>query len=80
MATLFKVGSYRIVVYTNDHRPPQVHAVGGGHAGFEIGEVPGDVKLTECEGVSRRDLRRIAREIIERHDECVAGWSRHHGK
>jgi len=79
MATLFRVGSYRIVVYPNDHRPAHVHAVGEGHARFELGTNPDEVRLTEQDGVSMRDLRRIAREIMARHAECLAGWRRHHG-
>ncbi len=79
MATLFRVGSYRIVVYSNDHRPPHVHAVGEGHARFELGTAPDGVRLTEQVGVSARDLRRIACEIIARHEECLAGWRKHHG-
>jgi hypothetical protein len=80
MATLFRVGSYRIVVYSNDRRPPHVHAVGDGYARFDLGTTAGDVQLIEQDGVSVRDLRRIAAEIIARHAECLAGWRKLHGK
>ena len=79
MTTLFRVGSYRIVVYPNDHRPAHVHAVGDGHARFELGRGPDEVRLMEQEGVSSRDLRRVARAIIDRHAECLAGWRKYHG-
>jgi hypothetical protein len=80
MATLFRVGSYRIVVYSNDHRPPHVHAVGEGHAKFELGETPSDVRLTEQDGVPVRELRRIAAEVVARHGECVDAWRKIHGE
>jgi hypothetical protein len=79
MATLFRIGGYRIVVYSNDHPPSHVHAIGEGRARFELGGSPADVRLTEQIGVSVGDLRRIAREIIARHAECLACWSEHHG-
>lgn len=47
MATLFHVGSYRIVIYANDHSPPHVHAVGDGAAKFELGRTADDVRLVE---------------------------------
>jgi hypothetical protein len=79
LATLFRIGGYRIVVYSNDHRPPHVHVVGEGHARLELGKTADDVRLTEQDGVSPRDLRRIVREIIARHSECLAGWRKYHG-
>lgn len=79
MATLFLVGRIRIVVYSNDHPPPHVHAVSEGHVRFALGETPADVRLVECERMSRRELRLIAEAIIARHDECLAAWRSVHG-
>ncbi len=79
MATLFRIGSYRIVVYSNDHGPPHVHAVGEGHARFDLGQGPDAVCLMEQGGVSIRDLRRIAGAIVDRHAECISGWRKFHG-
>jgi hypothetical protein len=76
---LFLVGRVRIVVYSNDHPPPHVHAVGAGRARFELGEVPSDVRLVECDGMSTSELRRITEAIIARHGECLESWRRHHG-
>ena len=79
MPTLLLVGGYRIVVYPNDHGPAHLHVVGDGHAKFLIGSAPDDVRLFEQEGISARDLRRIAEAIIDRHRECLAGWRNYHG-
>ena len=79
MPALLLLGRYRIVVYPNDHGPPHVHVVGRGHAKFGIGHTPDAVYLLEQEGVSVRELRRIAKAIIDRHAECLAGWRKYHG-
>jgi hypothetical protein len=80
MPTLFRVGSYRVMVFLNDHRPPHVHAVGpDGRASFELGATPDDVALVESDGIRTKSLRQIAAAIIERHQECVENWGRHHG-
>jgi hypothetical protein len=80
MATLFRVGSYRIVLYSNDHRPAHVHAVGEGHARFLLGTSADGVQLIEQHGVPARELRRIAGAITLRHAECLAGWRKHHAE
>jgi Domain of unknown function (DUF4160) len=80
MPTLFRVGSYRVVVFLNDHRPPHVHVIGAvGRAKFELGATPNDVALVESNGIRATSLRRIAAEIIERHQACLENWKKHHG-
>ena len=79
MATLFRAGSYRIVVFSNDHSPPHVHAVGEGHAKFELGASAGDVRLTVVDGIPLRDLRRIAEAMATQHAECLVARERIHG-
>lgn len=79
MATIFRVGAFRVIVYSNDHAPAHVHAAGNGSAKFELGRGPDDVRLVEQRGVPVSDLRRIAKAIIERHAECLAEWRRIHG-
>lgn len=80
MPTLFRVGSYRVMVYLNDHSPAHVHAVGaGGHAKFALGATPDHVVLAEADGIPISSLRRIAAAIIDRHRECCEEWRKHHG-
>jgi hypothetical protein len=68
------------MLFLNDHSPPHVHVMGpDGRAKFALGTTPDDVLLVECEGVAAAMLRRIAAAIIERHDECLKTWERHHG-
>lgn len=80
MPTVFEVGAYRIVVYPNDHRPAHVHAVGpDGEGRFALGSAPGDVYLMDVDGIPRAELRKIAEQIIDRHQECLDKWREIHG-
>jgi hypothetical protein len=77
--TLFRVGSYRVMVFFNDHRPAHVHVTGpGGRAKFALGATPNDVALVESDGIRAASLRQIAAAIIERHQECLENWKKHH--
>jgi hypothetical protein len=80
LGNVIPFGAVRIVVYSNDHPPPHVHAVNDGHARFALGETPADVHLVECERMSRRELRWIAGAIVAHHDECLAFWRKIHGR
>jgi hypothetical protein len=79
MPTLFEVGAYRIAVFTNDHGPAHVHAVGEGHAKISLGDSPGEVREIESDGISKKDMRRILGEVIDRHQECIEAWRLIHG-
>jgi hypothetical protein len=79
MPTLFRVGAYRIVIHSNDHPPPHVHAIGDGSATFESGFHRADIRLVACRGIALGDLRRLATEIANRHHECQVAWRNRHG-
>ncbi len=80
MPTLFRLGSYRVMVFFNDHHPPHVHVMGpDGHAKFELGATPNDVALVESDGIRTATLRQIAAAIIDRRQECLENWEKHHG-
>jgi hypothetical protein len=79
MPTLFTVGHHRVVVYLNDHRPAHVHIAGNGYAIVALGNSPEHVRLIEKDGITANDLRRVVAEIIDRHEECLAGWRTIHG-
>jgi hypothetical protein len=79
MPTLFRVGAWRVVIHSNDHPPPHVDAIGNGSAKFVIGRRRSDIRLVECRGIAPGDLRRLAAEIANRHDECLEAWRERHG-
>jgi hypothetical protein len=80
MPTVFVHGAYRIVVYLNDHAPAHVHAVGpDGNARFLLGDGPEEVRLVDVDGIGKKDLRGLAAEVIDRHEECLTAWRSIHG-
>ena len=79
MPTIFTFGSYRVVVYPNDHRPAHVHVIGpDGEAVFNLRCPGGPLELRESFGLSVQEVNRIARQIeIELAELCKA-WKEHH--
>ena len=80
MPTVLWIGSLRVVVYPNDHRPAHVHVIGQGHeAVFELNRPAGTVTLRENYGFGRRDLGKIERALIQNLADLLAAWERIHG-
>jgi hypothetical protein len=74
------IGSLRVVVYPNDHRPAHVHVIGqDNEAVFEFNAPSGPVTLRENYGFNRRDLARIARELTAHLKELIDAWEEIHG-
>ena len=80
MPTLFRVGTYRVHIPTNDHTPEHVHVTGPeGAAKLELGKNPADVTLVFNHGISRKVLTAIVIAIMEKHAECHQSWKDIHG-
>jgi len=80
MATIFRVGGLRIVIYPNDHPPPHVHVVGpNGEARVALGDDTQDAKVLTNDGLSRRELRAALFEVTEHREMLVRFWSEIHG-
>ena len=80
MPTLLREGGFRVVVYTNDHRPAHVHVQGdSGEAVFELHCPKGPPELREVYGFRHHVLNRIAAMLSGHLDELCAGWSKVHG-
>ncbi len=75
------IGSLRVVVYPNDHRPAHVHVIGrGNEAVYELNAPQGLVTLRENYGFNRRDLARIARALLAHLSELIRAWEAIHGE
>ena len=80
MPTLFRFGSYRVVIYPNDHRPAHVHVVGnGGEAVFNLHCRAGPPELRECVGLATQELRRIAVRLLGELNGLCDAWEAIHG-
>lgn len=76
MPTVLRVGSLRVVVYTNDHSPAHVHVLGPGWAVIVNLIGPSVREVINC---SERDAREALRLVVERQGELMEAWRRIHG-
>lgn len=82
MATVFtSERRYQVRVYSNDHPPAHVHAVGKGlDARFKLNCPEGPVELWDFAGPWRLpDLNELGVEIAEKLGACCEKWSEIHG-
>lgn len=72
---------YRVVIWSNDHPPAHVHALGKGlDARFKLNCPEGPVEFLDLQGdCSLGHLNELGEEIAERLDACCDKWSEIHG-
>lgn len=85
MPTVLLVGRYRIVVFTNDHNPAQVHVIGGeGRAKIELGAFRRMPKLVEVAGINKADIKAAMRKIMaavsDHRQFLLECWREIHGQ
>lgn len=79
MGTVYRAGGFRIVIFTNDHKPAHVHVFGDGEAKINLvgpGEAP---ELVWAIDMTRADIRRAMSIIMEQREHLLARWSVIHG-
>ncbi|MDO5643160.1 MAG: DUF4160 domain-containing protein [Paracoccus sp. (in: a-proteobacteria)] len=80
MPTILRLGPFRVVIYTADHRPAHVHVIGqGGEAVFILHCPDGPPELREAHGFNLRDVKRIETELGPHTTALCNGWSDIHG-
>lgn len=71
---------WRIVIYTNDHRPPHVHVIGTAeHARIELLCDLGQVRLMSTIGFGARQLQLIQGYLLRHLAHLCNEWGRIHG-
>jgi Domain of unknown function (DUF4160) len=71
---------WRVVIFTNDHRPPHVHVIGAEeHARFALLCDLGQVQLMSTIGFSLRQLQLIADYLQANIAHLCNEWGRIHG-
>ena len=80
MGTVLRIGAWRVLIYTQDHRPSHVHVVSGaGRAKILLNCPVGPAVPEHARGMDAAILRRLVREIeIELTRLCNA-WRETHG-
>ena len=80
MPTILRFGSYRVAVYTNDHRPAHVHVIGAGcEAVFHLHCPDGPPELREALGLTAQELNRIAARLQADLGMLCRTWRKTHG-
>jgi len=80
MPTVMQFDGFRIVVYSDDHQPAHVHAMGSGsEAVFRLHCPEGPPRLRENFGFSRQALRRIVVALTASLPGLCAAWRAIHG-
>ena len=79
MPTVTRIGSLRVVVYPNDHRPAHVHVIGGGcEAVFNLDCPDGPPELRGNFGFLIAQVAKIKTALADDLGLLCAGWSRIH--
>jgi hypothetical protein len=80
MGTMFRIGSLRVAMHSNDHRPPHVHVIGtDGTAKIALGELCGSCTVLENDGLSSKDLAAVVLVIEEKQAFLLQRWREIHG-
>jgi hypothetical protein len=75
MGTVAIYRNIRIVIFTRDHRPPHVHAIGpDAEAVFNLETM----ELTHANGFDSKSVTRIRQFIEDRREELLEAWNEIH--
>ncbi len=80
MVTVLRAHGLRVVIFTNDHDPAHVHVFGDGEAKINLRGADGAPALVWAEGMSRGDIRRALRLVVEERTTLLARWEEIHGR
>ena len=80
MPTILRFRGLRVMIYTNDHRPPHVHVIGPGtEARIALGSEGEQPWLMTNEGLSRREVAEALVEISRNRDLLMQRWREIYG-
>ena len=80
MVTVFRVRRFRIVIYSNDHLPAHVHAIGPEcEAKIALGDEGEHPRIVTNDGLTRAELQSVLTEIGEQVELLRQRWREIHG-
>ena len=80
MVTVFRAHGLRVVIFVDDHQPAHVHVFGDGQAKINLLGADGGPELVWAEGMTRGEVRRAMRIVIEQQSLLLARWEELHGR
>jgi len=79
MVTVMRADGFRVVIYINDHLPRHVHVYGDGEAKINLVGADGAPDLVWAESMTRGEIRRAMRVVVERQAFLLQRWETIHG-
>jgi hypothetical protein len=78
--TVLRAQGFRVVIFANDHTPAHVHVFGGGEAKIDLHGDNGGPALVWADGMTRAEIRRAMRLVIEQRGLLLDRWEAIHGR
>jgi hypothetical protein len=80
MVTVVRADGFRVVIYINDHLPMHVHVYADGEAKINLLGSDGAPALVWAENMTRGEVRRAMRIVVERQAFLLQRWENIHGR
>ena len=80
MVTVLRAHGLRVVIYVDDHQPAHVHVFGDGQAKVNLLGVDGTPELIWADRMTRGEIRRTMRIVMEQRTLLLARWEDIHGR
>ena len=80
MVAVFRAHGLRVVIFVDDHPPAHVHVFGDGQAKINLLGTDGAPDLVWTDGMTRSEVRRAMRIVVERRAMLLARWEDIHGR
>ncbi len=80
MVTVLRAEGLRVVIFVDDHHPAHVHVFGDGQAKINLSGRGGTPELIWVDRMTRGEVRRAVRIVVEARTELLARWESIHGR
>lgn len=79
MVTVLRVNGLRVMIFSDDHEPAHVHVFGDGQAKINLCDTKSGPELIWAEGMTRSEVRRAMRMVLEHQEMLLSRWRDMHG-
>lgn len=80
MVTVFRAYGLRVIIFVDDHVPAHVHVFGDGQAKINLSGASGAPELVWAEGMTRAEIRKATRIVVEQQAMLKTRWEDIHGR
>jgi hypothetical protein len=80
MVTVLRAQGLRVVIFVNDHLPAHVRVIGDGEVKINLLGADGAPALIWADRMSRGDIRRAMRVVMEQQAFLLERWEEIHGR